>query len=214
MAETLDIPRRECDTRKSYPALCDYLRMGAGRSLRKLHAEYEEQSVSGSGTEPPTKYLSTLTRWSSEHDWADRAEEYDRRVEAFKEEQARQTLKEGLALDHHRVDKLKSIYDRLEEELEENEALWLEDVKQIGKGDQMQVVEILRYNSSLISDLRGLLDDLAKETGGRKKKVEHAGQDGGPIQTVNANIDLSDFEDTDDPTELMNLFTERFGRSD
>ena len=62
--------------------------------------------------------------------------------------------------------------------------------------------------------MQSLLEQIAKETGGKytnKQLLEHAGRDGGPIQTVNANLDLSDFEDTDDPTELMDLFTERFG---
>ena len=182
MSDTLDIPRRDCDTRKSYPALCDYLRMGAGRSLRKLHKRYVEQAASASGSEPPTQYKSTLLGWSAKHDWQERAAAWDRQVEAYKREQARQTLREGLALDHHRVDRLKSLFDRLEEELEEGEALWLDDVKQIGKGEGMRVVDIRRYNSSLISDLRGVLDDLAQETGGRVKRQEVSGPGGGPVQ--------------------------------
>lgn len=62
-----------------------------------------------------------------------------------------------------------------------------------------------------------MLEQIAKEVGGKytnRKLLEHSGKDGGPIQTMNANLDLSEFEDTDDPVELMNLFTERFGRSD
>ena len=43
-----------------------------------------------------------------------------------------------------------------------------------------------------------------------KQKHEHAGNDGGPVRTVTANIDLSRFEDTDDPEQLMRLFEETF----
>lgn len=98
--------------------------------------------------------------------------EYDQRVQEWQEEQVKQGMREGLALDHYRVEELKGIFDRLKRELEANDALWLEDKKQLGKGEQMEIIDIVRYNTSLINDLRGVLDDLAQETGGRIRRTD------------------------------------------
>lgn len=51
--------------------------------------------------------------------------------------------------------------------------VWLKDVKQIGRGDDAERVDIVRFNSALFEQFRGLLDDLAKETGGRVTKTEN-----------------------------------------
>lgn len=172
MSVELDIPRRECDTRKSYPALCDYLRMGVGRSIAKLHARYLKHASSEDQANPPTQKISTLHTWSAKYHWQERAVEYDQRVQEWQEEQVKQGMREGLALDHYRVEELKGIFDRLKRELEANDALWLEDKKQLGKGEQMEIIDIVRYNTSLINDLRGVLDDLAQETGGRIRRTD------------------------------------------
>jgi hypothetical protein len=84
----------------------------------------------------------------------------------------------GLALIHERVQTLKELeglllnqlYEKGEDEVLHN--LWLPDVKQIGSGENAERVDIERYNSPLITDIRGVLDDLAKETGGRVQKAD------------------------------------------
>lgn len=55
----------------------------------------------------------------------------------------------------------------------ENYKVWLPDVKQIGSGEDATRVDIVRFNAALISEFRAALDDLAKETGGRRQKVDH-----------------------------------------
>ena len=81
---------------------------------------------------------------------------------------------EGLATPHERVLKLKALFDMLFEQLQEAgpngvlHNLWLPDFKIAGN----EVYDIERYNSPIIGDIRGLLDDLAKETGGRKLRTD------------------------------------------
>lgn len=55
--------------------------------------------------------------------------------------------------------------------------VWLRDYKQIGSGEFAEKVEIYRFNAALVSEYRAALDDIAKEVGGRKQKVdmEHSG---------------------------------------
>lgn len=72
------------ETVKAYTAFLDYVNMGAGRSIRKLHEEYLRQTVG----KPPTKSKETLEDWSSAHKWQDRLGQY------LVELQTRQLLKQ------------------------------------------------------------------------------------------------------------------------
>ena len=155
----------------------DYIRMGAGRSVRKLHKRYQAMRDEGTVL-PPTARLSTLDVWSSSFGWVARAEEYDATIENERREHVKAIMNSGLAAEHERVDLLKKIGDTLVEQLfEEGEGgvlhnLWMPDVKQIGSGKNITRVDIEKYNASLIDNIRGVLDDLAKETGGRVQKKD------------------------------------------
>ena len=50
-------------------------------------------------------------------------------------------------------------------------ALWLRRYKQIGGGDYAREVEERHFNGAIIVAIRGVLDDIAQETGGRQKNV-------------------------------------------
>lgn len=58
--------------------------------------------------------------------------------------------------------------------------VWARDVKGLAGG---KTVDIVRFNSALLSELRSTLDDIAKETGGRRQRV------------INENIDYSKLTD-------------------
>lgn len=175
--------RQSSESNKAVVACNDYLRMGPGRSLRELHRKYDERATE----KAPVKALRTIGQWSSDFNWVKRAEEYDQQIQEQKKQYAEEMLKSGLALDYERVSELKKLYELLLSQLMEQGSggvlhnLWVPDVKQIGSGEYSERVDIEHYNSSLISDIRGLLDDLAKETGGRVKKSELSGADGSAI---------------------------------
>jgi hypothetical protein len=147
--------------------------MGPGRSLADLIRTYRETPQNAA-----TKSHNTLQGWSKRYGWAERAEEYDARIEEEKNAYAQEILETGLALTHERVKTLKELgellLDQLHEKGEEGvlHNLWLPDVKQIGGGEYAERVDIERYNSPLISDICRILDDLAKETGGRVQKQD------------------------------------------
>ncbi len=181
--------RQKGETRRAIIACNDYLRMGPGRSLEKLRQSY----VKTTSTAPPTRNLRVLQGWSAKFGWVSRAELYDIQVEAEKNARRREIMESGLALDHERVVKLKELATLLLDEVYgvdeegnlhlEQDNVWLPDVKQIGGGEYAERVDIVRFNSSLFEQLRGLLDDLAKETGGRRQR------------TVTENIDYSKLSD-------------------
>ena len=158
-------------------ALNDYLRLGAGRSLRKLAQKYAKTRQST----PPTDSIETLKVWSSDYEWKQRSSQYDAELEAIRNEKRRKEFEAGLALDYERVNNLKRLANRLEDELKQY--LWLDDVKSIGSGENATRVDLIRFNSALVEQYRATLDDIAKETGGRK------------VRTENLNIDLSKLSD-------------------
>jgi hypothetical protein len=95
-------PRIDADTDRSYAALLDYARMGAGRSLRGLVGDYRKQSVDEQCTEkPPTTRFPTIARWSTEHDWQARVAEYDQR-QAVADETAKALARERIAYEELR----------------------------------------------------------------------------------------------------------------
>jgi hypothetical protein len=87
-------------------------------------------------------------------------------------------LKTGFALKEKRVEVLSELAERMAEELLKGGRLWLEQVKALGSGEFMQIVDYEEFNGAEVAQLRGTLDDIAKEVGDRKTKLEHTGKDG------------------------------------
>lgn len=89
------LAKRDDETLKAHAAFLDYVRMGSGRSLAKLIAQYQDQGAAKVGPEkPPTRRLSTLKEWSVIHEWQKRLEawtaERNQRDQALWEERRRQ----------------------------------------------------------------------------------------------------------------------------
>lgn len=68
--------RQEGDTSRSYAALCAYCELGPTRSLEKLVQYWTRNGLEN----PPTKWLSTLKRWSTDGDWQRRSQLYDSQI--------------------------------------------------------------------------------------------------------------------------------------
>jgi len=154
--------KREDETQRAYEVFCVYRDLGPERSLQKAH---DEEYGEGAGN------LRYVEGWSSEYDWPERAQAYDRYLEKKRREEYEEELTSGLSHAGARVEKLKELHDRLEEELAEN--LWLQDVKIGPQGSQ---VTIQKYNGQLVRDYLRTLKHIAKEVGGRKKKVDVTSQ--------------------------------------
>lgn len=194
--------RRATETKPAYAALCDYCQMGAGRSLAALLDRYQTATKP-----PPTKREKTLKDWSRFNEWQARAGAYDKAVAEAMEQalqaKRREVMEEGLALDFERVRALKRLADLLESEVYEEDKRWVPDVKGIGKGEDFERVDIVRFNPAVIDQFRGTLDDIAKEVGDRKQKTELTGKDGGPIEHKAVGQPLDDGARV---TRLLGLF--------
>lgn len=183
--EPLAGQRQSGESNRAVQACNDFLRMGPGRSLTALMGKYRESQENS-----VTQSLNTLMKWSADYGWSERAAEYDKQTEATKNTRAKETMQSGLALDFERVDKLKRMADFLEAQIYEQGVtgtyhnVWMPDVKQIGSGEFAERVDIERFNAAIFEQYRGVLEDLAKETGGRAQRNQ------------NINIDLANLTDT------------------
>ena len=167
--------RRDGDTDKSFAALADYARMGAGRSLRALHESYQArgQKGDGPGTDaPPTKRWATLSGWAHSNDWQARVQDYDEARRAIADEEAEREMLEGLALPSHRVRALKLLAAALL--ADDADAASAKDAEEGAGGGRSPLagLDLTLGSPQRLAQLRGLLDDLAKETGGRTKTVD------------------------------------------
>lgn len=179
--------RQKSESDAAVIACNDYLRMGANRSLYVLADEY----ASSDQIQPPTTSIGTLKNWSNKYGWQQRAATYDAEIERQKDLEAQEAMKKYLALDYWRVNQLVELADFLRNQIyEQGENLrgetvyhnvWLSDVKQIGSGAEAERVDLEKFNPAIISEFRGVLDDIAKETGGRIKKNEFTGANGSPL---------------------------------
>ncbi len=89
-------------------------------------------------------------------------------------------LVEGYALKEYRVYKLSMLAALIEADLFGG-LLWTDDVKGVGTGPIAEIVEFEEFNGAEVAAYRGVLDDIAKETGGRVTKQEISGKDGKPV---------------------------------
>lgn len=155
------------ESRTAVQACNDWLRMGAGRSIADLWERYRNIQEY-SEEKPPSASYNTLIKWSSRYGWKARAEAYDQTQEDEKNAKREEIMKSGLALDFERIIILKMVADKLVHDVEES-GIYIQDLKISSKGEPFYIDVI---NEPLLRQLRGVLDDLAKETGGRVAKSD------------------------------------------
>lgn len=166
----------------------DYLRMSHGRSPKRLWEMYTDPNGEyGPGTNkmPPSTGLTTIRAWYYDFGWKERAELFDEEEEIWKQEERKRVLRSGLAEDFERVKKLGEIAAQLEKYIDDPDRILPKTRKSIKLGPQEyeEVIEE-RFNAPLVEQFRGVLDDIAKETGGRKAKIEHEGIESAKIAVL------------------------------
>ena len=100
-------------------------------------------------------------------------------IDAIKLVDENNALTTGLSIAAERVKRLQTLAELMYKDLV-NGFMWLDDVKGVGSGNNSEIVDFEKFNSSELSEFRATLDDIAKETGGRVTKTDVT-SDGGPI---------------------------------
>lgn len=101
----------------------------------------------------------------------------DLQLKAIKSIDEKTALTEGYATKEHRVYKLSLLAAMMEQDLLGG-ILWTNQVKGIGGAENFEVVEYEEFNKAEVDSYRGVLDDIAAETGGRVRKAEVTGAGG------------------------------------
>jgi hypothetical protein len=113
------------------------------------------------------------------------------RIEAAKEVRITEAITAGLSEVDARVSQLEWLNGLLQADLDTG--LYGVDIKMSATG---KTVEVPSFKGAQVAQIRGTLDDIAKERGGRKTKMEVTGKDGESISYT------LHFDRADDAREL------------
>jgi len=94
--------------------------------------------------------------------------QYAEPLRVLREEKQAEAFETGLGVAANRVKALMRLARMLEEDLEQKEKLWLANKKMVGA----ETYEFHEFNKAEIETLRGIYDDIAKETGGRIQRKD------------------------------------------
>lgn len=200
----------------------EYLRMGPGRSLSKLseslHRELAAQNAAARKAGLATRRVPTqdslfqiCKTYSAKFSWVARARAYDASLEEARTRRAHEILNTGMATPHGRVHALKELADELLSTLKAK-GLYGKKLRSIREsGEDYRIVHDEVFRSKELRELRGLLDDLAQETGGRVQRhdVKLTGI-AGILSTASAFTDDDD-EDTERDIEDAQIIEEADG---
>lgn len=101
-------------------------------------------------------------------------------------------LNHGLAQKAERVKLLKRLAAQLTKDLlGDDPKIWTENAKSVG----LERYNYLEFNKAEIDSLRGILDDISSEVGGRVRKAELSGPGGAPLNPAPLPFDLSALTD-------------------
>lgn len=143
--------RQPNESNKSYAAFQTYLSLGAERSLEKVRQKIGKSKA-------------ICERWSSRWEWVARATAYDQHMaevaQAQREAEVQRVVQNHYANMHTRVQELDEVATMLREMIDDEDNLWNES--KYGR----------TFNSFLIAEFRGCLDDIAAELGHRVKKSD------------------------------------------
>lgn len=132
------------------------------------------------GARPPHTIPASWRACADKWQWQKRADAYDAHVQAeneakaerlkqLEEEEEARLLSTGYARSARRIEQLSLLFDELKASYHEE-----------GKPDGKVVYQWLTPDK--VREMRGCLDDIAKEVGERVKKAELSGKDGGPME--------------------------------
>lgn len=154
--------------------------------VRSIAAVFQEEEAERNREKPRTKPTGDWYEIAKEWSWEERVAAWDEFLEEQTEKQLiaerKKVLKSGFAVMHKRVKELDAITTRLIGYLDDENNVWLPDVKAIGTGPHARQVDIVHFNSALFGEIRNYLGDIAAEMGERVKKNETA------ITSLPANV--------------------------
>lgn len=172
-----------------YQRFTRYRLMEPTRSIAAVFQEENSKKLEKTrkSPEPDGTWYAKAREWQ----WDERVNAWDihqsQEQEKIIAKEKEQVLKSRYALVHKRIEQLDRIAQKLLDYAEEEDKVWMLDVKAIGNGPDAERVDLVRFNDALFREIRAHFADIAAELGERVKttKQEITGKDGQPIEAKN-----------------------------
>jgi len=112
-------------------------------------------------------------------------------------------LMTGIAIKENRISLLQQLAEEMKKDLLEKKRMWVvNNYRMVGRGEDAVLMEYEEFNQAEVNQLRGVLDDVAKEVGGRVNKT---------ALTDSQGKDLIDLEKID--FALRKIYGEKSGNN-
>jgi hypothetical protein len=149
-----------------------YLLMGFKRSVNAVfHLEAEETR-----DYPSTGVQGHWYEYAKKYRWEERALAYDthwiEEQDKLIAQEREIVLRTGFALQHKRIEALDKIANILIEMTEDEDKVWLPDVKSVGFGPTAERVDIVNFNAPLFTLIEKYQASIAAEMGERVKRKD------------------------------------------
>jgi hypothetical protein len=92
-------------------------------------------------------------------------------------------LTTGLAIRENRVAALQRLAQLMGKDLFGG-FLWTEETKGVGSGPAAEIIDYDEFNGAEVAQFRGVLEDIAKEMGGRATVAKLQNEDGSPLKVL------------------------------
>lgn len=134
------------------------------------HAEKRTKTQKTQPENPDSTWYAMARLWR----WEERAAAWGAEVDAELEKEIaaerKKVLRSELALQHKRVELLNRKAKQLADITNNENQIWLLDVKSIGTCPDAERVDLVQFNDASFKELREYLTDIADEMGERKKQ--------------------------------------------
>lgn len=132
--------------------------------------ETEKKREKESDFKPSGRWYEMAKQWR----WEERAEAWDAAQFAEEEKIKVRVMRSGFALQHNRMLMLQDQLNKLLAMTENEDRIWIPDVKAIGNGPEAERVDLVQFNGELFKEIREFATDIAEEMGERVKRKEVA----------------------------------------
>lgn len=140
--------------------------------VRSVAAVFREEIGDIERTEPPGRWYDETKKWK----WEERAAAWDAHLVELEEkviaQEREKVLRNGYALMHKRVETLNKLAEKLVAWTDEEDKVWLPDVKAIGTGPDAERVDLVQFNAQLFLLIERYFKGIAEELGERVKKKD------------------------------------------
>lgn len=149
-----------------------YLLMGFKRSVSAVF-QLEAEEIRGNQS---TETYGYWYEYAKKYSWEERAQAYDahwiEEQDKLIEQEREIVLRTGFAVQHRRIQSLDSIVNKLIDMLEDNNNIWMPDVKAIGNGPNAERVDLLSFNAPIFTLIEKYHASIAAEMGERVKRKD------------------------------------------